>query len=299
MYRIIVTVLAALLPMAPAAAALQVFSCEPEWQSLAQELGGDRLEIYSATTAFQDPHHIEARPSLIAKARRADLVVCTGAELETGWLPQVLRQSGNRRVQPGMPGYFEAASAVTMKEVPTRVDRAEGDVHAAGNPHIQSDPRNIALVAAVLAQRLTELDPAHAADYRARHADFARRWQAATQRWTEQGARLRDVPVVFHHRSWVYLADWLGLRTVGLLEPKPGVPPSVAHLDELLTGLRAQPARMVVRAAYEDDRADRWLAERAHIPAVTLPYTVGGADGANDLFGLFDVTLARLTEAVP
>ena len=184
-------ILSALLTMATLAfahqaAALEVFACEPEWGALAQELGGDRVSIYVATNALQDPHQLQAKPSLLARARRAKLVVCTGAELEIGWLPIVLRQSGNSAVQPDKPGYFEASRHVRMLEVPTRLDRAEGDVHPGGNPHIQTDPRNIGRVATALAERMAELDPANAAYYRTRYRDFAKRWDAAIQRWQKE-----------------------------------------------------------------------------------------------------------------
>jgi zinc/manganese transport system substrate-binding protein len=280
----------------PATAALNVFACEPEWADLVRVLGGPLVEATSATTALQDPHHIEARPSLIARARRADLMVCTGAGLEAGWLPLLLRSAGNARIQPGQPGYFEAASAVVLLEARTRVDRSEGDVHPEGNPHLHLDARNIARVAEQLSARLKQLDPANAAHYSARHADFARRWQTALTRWEREAAPLKGMPVVYHHRSWVYLAHWLGLKEVGVLEPKPGLPPTAALLTQLLTQLKTQPARAIVRSAYEDGRADAWLAERARIPALVLPYTVG-AEGADDLFKLFDITIARLKRA--
>lgn len=283
---------------APAAhATVKAMACEPEWGALLQELGGDKVHTYVATTAQQDPHHIQARPSLIAAVRGADLVVCTGAELEVGWLPILLRQSGNPAVQPGRPGYFEAAAYVRKLEVPSRLDRAEGDVHPGGNPHIQTDPRNIALVADALAQRLAQLDPDNAAFYHGREQDFAGRWQAAIQRWEAAAAPLRGVPVVVHHKAFPYLENWLGLREVAQLEPKPGVEPTSGHLAEVLDALRRQPAKMILRMPYNDERASGWLAERAHIPAVMLPGTVGGDERAKDLFGLFDDTVARLLEA--
>jgi len=284
-----------LLAFAPAHADLRAFACEPEWKALLDDLGDGEVETYAATTAQQDPHHVEARPGLMAKMRRADLVVCTGAGLESGWLPMVLRQSGNARVQPGGAGYFEAASVVTLLDVPVRVDRAQGDVHPEGNPHLHLDPRNIAPIARAVSARLAQLDPPHAKRYAARQADFDRRWQAALTRWTQQAAPLRGMAVVWHHRNGVYLARWLGLKEVGVLEPKPGLPPSAGHLSTLLADLQRTPARAVLRAAYEDGRPDAWLAERAKIPALVLPYTVGG-DGAKDLFALFDVTLTRLLE---
>ena len=280
-----------------AQAALNVVACEPEWAALARELGGDKVNATSATTALQDPHRIEARPSLIARMRNADLLVCTGMELEVGWLPVLVQQSGNARLAPGAPAHFEAGRYITPIELPTRLDRADGDVHAGGNPHIQQDPRNIAKVAVALAARLAQIDPPNAATYQARLADFQGRWSAATQKWELQAKPLKGVVVVAHHKNMGYLWDWLGLREVATLEPKPGVEPSVGHLTELKAQLARQPAKMVVRAAYEDPRASKWPSDEAHIPAVALPFTVGGNDKAADLFGLFDSTVALLLEA--
>ena len=290
--RIIFTLLAALPTIAQAT--LNVFACEPEWGALAHELGGDAVKVYTATTAMQDPHRIEARPSLIAQMRRANLAVCTGAELEVGWLPLLLRESGNAEVQPGRPGYFEATRYVALLDKPTLIDRSQGDVHAAGNPHIQSDPRNIARVGEALAKRLAEVDPDSAAVYQARWKAFSARWDAAIARWQLQAAPLKDMPVVVQHKSFTYLLNWLGLREVATLEPKPGIEPSVGYLAEVAAHLKTTPAKAVLRAAYQSPRASEWLAQRADIPAVALPYTVGGAVGADDLFGLFDVTLADL-----
>src|SRR5882757_2986829 len=170
----------------PAHAALRVFACEPEWGALAQELGGDLVDVSVATSALQDPHQIQAKPSLIARTRNADLVVCTGAELEIGWLPVLLQQSGNAKVQAGQPGNFAAADYVRKLDVPTQLDRSQGDVHAAGNPHIQTDPRNIALVANALGARLQQIDTTHAAQYAQRLTDFAQRWQQALTRWNTE-----------------------------------------------------------------------------------------------------------------
>lgn len=282
----------------PAHAALEIFACEPEWAALAAELAGDKAEIYLATTGRQDPHQIQARPSLIAKARQADLLVCTGAELEIGWLPMVQRQAGNPRIQPGAAGDFAATAAVRLREVPTVLDRANGDVHAAGNPHVQTDPRTIGPVAAALAERLATLDGVHAAFYRARAQDFAARWNAAVARWTAAGAPLRDQPVAVSHHSWIYLFTWLGMREVVALEPKPGVPPSSGYLAQVLATVSAQPVKMVIHAAYEDPKPAAFLAAHAHIPDVTLPFTVGGTDEATDLFALYDDTLNRLLKAL-
>lgn len=278
----------------PAAAALNVFACTPEWGSLAGELGGAKVSVYTATTALQDAHRVEARPSLIARARGADLVVCTGADLEIGWLPLVQSQSGNPRIQTGQPGYFEAASFVVLSDRPQRVDRAMGDVHAAGNPHIHLDPRNVAKVASALSERLAQIDSAEAAFYRARAKSFLERWRDATTRWESEAAPLRGAALVVYHRDLSYLMGWLGMREAGALEPKPGLPPTTAHLGELLARLEREPAKAVVRSAYSDPRPAQWIAERARIPVVLLPFTVGGTEAAKDLFGLYQDTIARL-----
>ncbi|MCR4303303.1 MAG: zinc ABC transporter substrate-binding protein [Gallionella sp.] len=275
-------------------AALDVFACEPEWAALTQQLAGDKASIYTATGALQDPHRVDARPSLIAKARRADLVVCTGAELEAAWLPLVLRESGNNAIQPGSAGYFEAASAAHMLEVPARLDRAEGDVHAAGNPHIQTDARNFLPIAEALSKRLIQLDPANTAHYQQRLAAFDQQWRSAIAKWEKQAAPLKGVPIIVQHQGFPYLNNWLGLQQVATLEPKPGMEPGAAHLGQVLNGLQQHPARMVLRAAYQDGRPSEWIAERAQIHAVMLPYTVGGTPQAADLFALFDDTIQRL-----
>ena len=283
---------------APAQAVLNVFATVPEWGALAEALGGDAVKVYVATNALQDPHHVEAKPSLIARARNADLVVATGAELEIGWLPLVLQQAGNPKLRPGQPGFFEAASFVALRDKPTRLDRAEGDAHPAGDPHIQTDPRNIARVATALAARLAEVDPANADGYRARYQAFDARWRAAIARWEQQAAPLKGVPIVVQHKAFTYLIAWLGLREVATLEPKPGVEPTTASLSEVLALLQRDPAKMVLRAAYQGDRASQWIAERAKVVPVVLPFTVGGTEAAGTLKGLFDDTLARLVKAV-
>jgi zinc/manganese transport system substrate-binding protein len=281
----------------PAQAALNVLSTVPEWAALAQEIGGDRVRVASATTALQDPHHIDARPSLIARARNADLLLATGAELEVGWLPVVQRESGNPRIQSGRPGYFEAAGAVRMLDIPARLDRADGDVHGAGNPHIQTDPRNMLVVGEALAARLAQLDPANAATYRTGYAAFADRWRAQLKRWEAQAAPLKGVAVVSQHKAWAYLYDWLGMREVAALEPRPGVEPSLAHLAQVRDQAATSRPRMVIRAAYNSARPAEWLAREAKLSVVVLPFTVGAPEAA-DLTALFETTVQRLLKGL-
>jgi zinc/manganese transport system substrate-binding protein len=280
----------------PAQAKLKVFACEPEWGSLVNELAGDKVDVTVGTSALQDVHVIEAKPSLIAKVRSADLLVCTGAELEVGWLPQLIRQSGNPKVASGS-GSFMAAAQVKTLEKPTQFDRAAGDVHPDGNPHIQLDPRRVLIVAQRLETRLAQLDPANAATYQQRLGDFSTRWTAAMARWKAKAAPLRGRKVVVHHISWIYLWDWLGIQQIGALEPKPAVPPTSAHLASLIALTKSANTLAIVRAAYQDHKPADWLAQRTGVPAVTLPYTVGGDAQSKDLFGLFDSTIDKLLGA--
>jgi zinc/manganese transport system substrate-binding protein len=289
--------LCALAGPAVARAAVGVFACEPEWAALAQEIGGDKLSISSGVTAQQDPHRIEARPSLIARVRSADLVVCTGAELEVGWLPLLLRSAGNAKIQSGQPGSFVASDYVLKLEVPTRLDRSEGDVHPYGNPHVHLDPRNLVAIGKALAERLGKIDPANAAYYQARAGDFTTRMDKAIAQWEAQAAPLRGTRLVAHHKDQSYLFHWLGVIETANLEPKPGIPPSAAYLSELLQRMQADPAQMIVRSAYMDAKPAEWLSSRAKLPVAVLPYTVGGSPAAADLFGLFTDSINRLLAA--
>jgi zinc/manganese transport system substrate-binding protein len=289
--------LAALVLATPADANIRVLATTSDWGALATELGGNKVDVYTATTALQDVHRVDAKPSLIARARTADLLIATGAELEVGWLPVLLQESGNSRIQPGAPGYFEATSVLRLLDVPTSVDRSMGDIHPQGNPHVQLDPRNIAAVAKALTVRLAAIDPANAGYYTARGNDFQARWQSAVARWTTSGAPLKGLAVVVIHRDQRYLSNWLGLVEVAAIEPKPGVPPSAGYLAGLVTRLTANPARLILRNAYNDPKAADWLAARTHAPVVVLPFSVGGSPEAKDLFGLFDDTLRRLLAA--
>jgi zinc/manganese transport system substrate-binding protein len=292
MLRTLILVLAVTLPAT--ASALEVFACEPEWAALVRELGGDAANVTTATNAAQDPHFVQAKPSLIAATRSADLVVCTGADLEIGWLPLLLRRSANGNIQPGSPGYFLAADHVRRLEVPKVVDRSQGDVHPQGNPHVHLNPRNISRIAEALTDALVTIDPANAARYRDGLADFSRRWDAARDDWESRAANLAGMRIVSHHTSFSYLADWLDLDVVATLEPKPGVPPSGAQLAKLLEQLQAAPPDAIVRAPFENEKSALWLSTRLDVQVVVLPYTVGGDDASTDLFALFDDTLDLL-----
>ncbi len=277
---------------------LRVFACEPEWAALADELGTDRVKTSSATNALQDPHYIQARPSLIAKVRRADLVICSGAQLEIGWLPMLLSKANNPKVMPGRPGFLETALLVNRLDIASNTDRSQGDVHPQGNPHIQTNPHNILLVAGIMTERMIQLDADNAATYQQGFDSFRKRWSAAIINWQERASVLRGRKVIAHHKSWIYLEAWLGLEEVATLEPVPGVPPSAGHLGNLIQNYAHNGVvDYIIRAPFQSKKPSMWLSERTGIPAVMLPLTVGGSDKASDLFSLFDDILDRLLSA--
>ena len=281
-----------------ALADLKIFATVPEWGALAQELGGDKVKVYTATTGLQDPHRIQARPSLIANARTSNLVVATGAGLEDGWLPTVQRESNNPAIANAQTGYFVASAFVRMRDVPAEVDRTMGDVHAAGNPHIQTDPRNILLIARALSTRMQSLDPENATYYQTQLKQFDQSWQTNLRRWQTQAAPLRGVKVWYQHDGYPYMNAWLGLDQVGVLEPRPGVEPSSRQLAALLQRQQSVQARMVIASAYMNDAPSKWLAEKANIPMVLLPFTVGGNEQVKSLASLYDDTIQRLLSAL-
>jgi len=278
-------------------ASLEVLACEPEWAALASEIGRDNVKVSSATNALQDPHHIQARPSLISKVRRADLIVCSGAQLEIGWLPMLLRKGNNPDVLPGNPGFLEASEYVKRLDINLNSDRSQGDVHPQGNPHIQTNPHNILLVADAMTDRMVLLDPDNAEVYLQNQADFRQRWTAAMATWEERAVVLQGKQVIAHHNSWVYLEAWLGLIQVATLEAVSGIPPTASHLSSLLERFGNHGADFIIRAPFQSEKASDWLSERTGIPAVMLPLTVGGTDQATDLFTWFDDIINRLLTA--
>ncbi|MFY8206843.1 MAG: metal ABC transporter substrate-binding protein, partial [Arenimonas sp.] len=271
-------------------AKLNVFACEPEWGALAKELAGDKAEIDVATTALQNIHQIEPKPSLIAKLRRADLLLCTGAELESGWLPQLTRQSGNANIVSGN-GNFMAASFITTLDKPAQIDRAAGDVHPQGNPHFHLDPYRMSVIAEALAARLEVLDAANAAVYRKNLADFNARWSSAIKTWEAKAKPLAGRKIIVHHKSWAYLNKWLGLVQVATLEPMPGVPPTSSYLVSVVSAAEKEKPMAIILAGYQDPKAANWLSKRTGLPIVILPFSVGGDPMSKDLFSMYDSTI--------
>lgn len=277
------------------ARAFEIFACEPEWAALARVLAPD-ARITAATHARQDPHYIEARPALIAALRRARLAVCTGASLEVGWLPMLQQRAGNPAVHDGRDGMFFTANAVALIDRHERVDRSMGDVHAEGNPHFHLDPRRLLKVGEALAERLAVVDPAGAAGYRERYRAWAGDWQRRIDAWRAKARPLAGRPVVAQHTAFAYLWDWLGVEQVADLEPRPGLPPTMAHLQQVLAQVRgaAEPPIAVIQALHQDPQATRWMVGRLGVPALVLPATVTPDGTAQDLAGLFDTLIDEL-----
>lgn len=288
----------ALVLAAGGAQALTVFACEPEWAALARELA-PHAQVRSATHARQDPHHIEARPSLIAALRQADLAVCTGASLEAGWLPALQQRAGNPRVQKGAPGMLFAAEQVPLVDPRPAGSPFEGDVHSEGNPHVHLDPHRLRAVAEVLAQRLQAADPPRAAEIRQRWAAWDTDWRARIAAWEHKAAPLRGLRVAAQHTTFAYLWRWLGVEQVADLEPRPGLPPTPGHLQQVLERSRAAPPRAVVVSAYQDPRSAQWLAQQlgAGATVLQLPSTVTEEAPANTLASFYDHLLERLLQA--
>jgi len=279
-------------------AKFNIFTCEPEWAALVNEIGKDQIKVFSATHGKQDPHFIQARPSLIAKIRKADLLVCTGAELEIGWLPLLLRKSANKKIQSGQLGNFIATSFVKLLDKPSRIDRSQGDVHASGNPHVQGDPRRIEEIAKKLSQRMQQLDIDNAEFFQQNTDAFLLKWNEAIQKWQKKAEILKGRKIIAHHKSWVYLTNWLGLKTIAYLEPKPSVAPTANHLSKLIKTSKVENPEMIIYAAYQNPKSAKWLEKRSGVKAIELPFTIGGTKQATNLFTFFDDTIDRLIGAI-
>ncbi len=280
---------------APARAALHVVTTTPGLAALAQEVGGDRIQAESLSKGVADPHFVDANPMLAVKLRGADLLVDVGLELEIGWLPPLVTQSRNPDIQPGGKRRLTAASAVQVLDVPTGpVDRSMGDLHPGGNPHFLSDPRRGLQVAAAIAARLAELDPAGADAYRARLAAFQQKARAAMAGWEAQLAPFKGRKLFTQHRTFSYFLDWSGLQSAGELEPRPGVPPPPSHLAELVLLARKEHVAEIVVENYYDTRSARVVAEHAGAKLVLIPGDVGGEPGVSTYLDYVGAVVTRV-----
>ena len=281
-----------------AADTIRVFACEPEWASLAEEIGGSKVKAFSATHAQQNPHFIRARPSLIAKVRKTDLIFCSGAGLEVGWLPILIQKAG-ASLQPGTNGYLMASDYVRILEQPhSHVDRSMGDIHPEGNPHVHMDPRNILIVAKELVSRLSKIEPGSSEFFTAQFDNFSERWSEALSRWENEISDLAEYPIVTHHKSFSYFVDWADLKDVGSIEPKPGLPPTIRDLNNLYTSVKDIDKLLIIRSPYDPAKGATWLSKKTSRPAIVMPYTVGGNANVTDLFSLFDESIRLIKSSL-
>jgi len=271
MLRLFFIAVVTLLVALPARAALRVVATVPDLAAVAKQIGGEHVQVTSLALHTQDPHWVDARPNLALELARADVLVLQGVELEVGWLPTLLVGSRNRKVQPGALGYVDCSRFAGLREVPAgKIDRALGDVHSGGNPHYTYDPREMIAVARGIAGSLATVDPEHAADYTSRSADFVAALEGAMARWRGELTALNGVNVVAYHRSLPYLADWLGVRVVAFVEPKPGIPPTPAHVARVLKQARAQSARLVLQEGWYPTTTTDLIAQKTGAKLVVL-----------------------------
>jgi zinc/manganese transport system substrate-binding protein len=287
----------ALLGPKPARAAgkLQVMTATTDLASLAQEIGGDKVDVESIARGYQDPHFVDAKPSFLLKLKRADLLIVVGLELEIGWLPPLITQSTNPKIQVGAPGYFDASRFAKILEIPSgQVTRAEGDVHPLGNPHYWLDPENGLRIAKGIADKLSEMRPGDAAYFAQRYADFEGRLKQADQRWLQEMKPYEGRKIVTYHRSWPNFAEHFHLNVVGYVEPRPGIPPSPQHTVELIQQMKRDNIKVIVVEPYFDLKTPNAIGRETGAQVLVLPPSVGGEKEITDYFKLFDYDIAKL-----
>jgi ABC-type Zn uptake system ZnuABC Zn-binding protein ZnuA len=285
----------------PAAAQskLNVVATTEDLAAIAAEVGGDRISVESIARGYQDPHFVEAKPSFLLRLQRADLLIVVGRELEIGWLPPLINQSRNAKLQPGAAGYLDASQQVRILDLPTgQVTRAMGDVHPLGNPHYWLDPANGTVIARTIAGKLSSLRPGDKAYFDQRLADFTSKMTTATARWASQMAPYKGTKVVTYHRSYSNLADRFGLEVVGYVEPRPGIPPTPQHTLDLIAEMKRQNVKVVLVEPYFDLKTPNAIGRATGAQVLVLPPSVGGLKEITDYVKLFDYDINLLVNAL-
>ena len=290
---------ALLITVGAAEAALNVVTTTSDLASIVSEVGGDKIAVESLARGYQDPHFVEAKPSFVLKLNKADLLVVVGRDLEIGWLPALINQARNARIQPGADGYFDASLTAKILDLPTgQLTRAMGDVHPLGNPHYWLDPENGRAIAKAVQAKLSQRDPANAPYYAQRAADFDRRLNEAQQRWKSMMAPYKGIKVVTYHRSWANFADAFGIDVIGYVEPKPGIPPTPQHTLDVIQAMRAQGIKLIIVEPYFDSKTPNSIASQTGGNVLVLPPSVGGVPAASDYLKLFDTNISLLVGAI-
>ena len=278
---------------------LKVVTTLSDFASLAQTIGGDRVEAESIAKGYQDPHFVEPKPSFILKLHDADMIVVAGLELEIGYLPPLLDQARNEKIRPTGAGYLDASVGCDILDRPTGlVTRAMGDVHPYGNPHFWLDPNNGRVIARAIAAKLTALDPAGASDYAKNLVDFEAKLKAAETRWTARLAPFKGAKIVTYHSSWPNFAKAFSLDVVGFLEPKPGIPPTPQHKLEIINLMNAQKVPLILMEVYFDRKDPDFVASKTGATVIMIPPSVGGEPAAKDYLALFDVDVEKIAAAL-
>jgi zinc/manganese transport system substrate-binding protein len=296
-----IVVLAALAAAAaaPARAAVNVIASTEDLADLTRQVGGDKVKVDSIARGYQDPHFVEAKPSFILKLSHADLLVVVGRELEIGWLPPLIQQSRNAKIQPGAAGYFDASLTAEILEIPTgQITRAMGDVHPLGNPHYWLDPENGRRIAKAITQKLSEVDRADAAYFQSREADFERRLGEAEKRWLAMVAPYKGIKIVTYHNSWPNFCKRFGLDVIGYVEPRPGIPPSPSHTIDLIAEMKRQNVKILLVEPYFDLKTPNSIARETGARVLVMAPSVGGEKEITDYFKLFDYDLNLLANAI-
>ncbi len=287
-----------LVPSRAEAKKLKVITTLTDLASLTQEVGGDKIDVEALAKGYQDPHFVEPKPSFLLKLRNADLLILVGLDLEIGWLPPLITQSGNGKIQPGGQGYLDASQFAEILEIPQgNVTRAEGDVHPLGNPHYWLDPNNGRRIAKGIANKLSEMDPPDQAYFQQREQDFEKRLAAADQKWQAQMAQYRGRKVVTYHRSWPNFAKHFGLDVIGYIEPRPGIPPTPSHTIELVNQMKREGVKIQLIEPYFDLKTPNSIASMTNGKVVVMMPSVGGKPEITDYFKLFDYDIGILTKA--
>ena len=281
----------------PADARVRVVTTIETFADLARQVGGDLVEVQALSRGAMDPHFVEAKPSLQVLLNRADLRVHVGLDLEIGWLPPLVVGARNPRIQKGMPGNLDASAEIPVLDVPSSVDRSLGDIHPKGNPHYWVPPEDALIVAHEIATRLGELDPAHTAEYQANYARFRGEIEKRKSGWQKQAAPLAGLKVVTYHKSWSYLSKWLGLVEIGYVEPKPGIPPPLSHVAQLVGQMKAQGAREVIVESFYSRKTAEEVARLSGARLAVLPSDVGARPEVKNYFALVDAVLKGLLDA--
>jgi zinc/manganese transport system substrate-binding protein len=292
--RIIIMLLSIFLSYSVSFAKLRVVATYPYIADITEKIGKDRISVSALARGSRDPHHIVARPSIIAKIRRADLLIINGAELEIGWVPPILRDSRNPRIQPGSSGFIELSTSMELIQVPDKVSRALGDVHPAGNPHFVTSPGNVLIIARVIMKRLCEIDGENGEFYTKNFNEFKALWQEKIAEWRESLKAMKGMKVIQYHRNLDYFLKYFGIISVGEMEPLPGIPPTSKHIIKTIEKVKTEGVKLILNDVYHSTGPARFVSDRTGIKFVVMPHDIGAVEEAKDIVSLFDEIVRRL-----